>query len=130
MIKMKNILFATAILLGTSQVIQASEHEVGCNLAYNSFLEIYMVAFTGVKGMVIPENYSDKGTSSVGVVVQKNNSEDYQFSGMLHYVKQGSRLEIDQALGKFSVASFPAKISVDEFKEIFGPVPNTKCYLE
>lgn len=103
---------------------------MGCELLYHKFAKKYMVEFNGVKGTVLAENFADQGNLSVGVSLKKLNGEEYNFSGILYYVKQGSRLEIDTAQGKSSQANFPSTISIESFKEIFGPLPNIECSLE
>ena len=109
------------IVIGTS-IAQSQVLEVGCSL--QSWFDEPAIKFSSVESEINPDNYAAEGTLSL-ISEMKTKSGDWKkFSVRGSYKKVGNRLElVDSGFVRFD----SDQISREEFKEIFGPLPDLKC---
>ena len=107
-----------------SSVAYASENAltVGCSLG--SYFDEPAIKFSSIEGEVNPDNYGGTGVLSLIAEMQTKSGDWKKFSVAGEYKKVGKRLELtDSGFVRFDTA----QITRDEFKEIFGPLPELKC---
>ncbi len=114
----------TILLLTLSSFSFATD--IGCTLGTTE--EAVYIKFSGVVGKITPKdlkNYGDKGKISVTAELTTKSGKIKKFYSSVDYKKVGERLEFPYVnLSKIYLDTMTKK----EFKEIFGPLPDLKCY--
>ena len=101
---------------------QVDEIEVGCSLG--SYFDEPAIKFSSGEGIVDGKNYGSTGTLSLIAKMRTKSGTWRKFSVKGQYVKIGNRLEITKSN---NVRFDSNQITREEFKEIFGPLPELKC---
>ena len=105
-----------------SSVSYANALKVGCSL--NSYFDEPAIKFSSIEGEIIPTDYGGTGTLSLIAEMQTKSGGWKKFSVRGEYKKVGKRLELTRS----DFVRFDSKqITRDEFKQIFGPLPELKC---
>ena len=106
----------------SSSVAYANALKVGCSL--NSYFDEPAIKFSSIEDKINPNDFGGTGTLSLIAEMQTKSGVWKKFSVKGKYKKVGKRLE----LTKSDFVRFDSKqITRDEFKEIFGPLPELKC---
>tara|TARA_B100000945_G_C20064683_1_gene449712 strand:- start:64 stop:468 length:405 start_codon:yes stop_codon:yes gene_type:complete len=110
--------------LGSSVVYSDDKDflSVGCSLS--SYFSEPAIKFSSIEGEINPDNYGSAGTLSLIAEMKTKSGNWKKFSVKGEYKKVGKRLE----LSKTDFVRFDSDlITKEEFKDIFGPLPELKC---
>ena len=105
-----------------SSVAHANALKVGCSL--QSYFDEPAIKFSSIESEIMQSNYGGTGTLSLIAEMKTKSGVWKKFSVKGKYKKVGKRLELTQS----DFIRFDSdQITRDEFKEIFGPLPELKC---
>ena len=104
------------------QTSRVDEIEVGCHLG--SYFDEPAIKFSSGESIVDGKNYGATGTLSLIARMRTKSGDWRKFSVKGQYAKIGNRLEITKS---DRVRFDSSQITREEFKEIFGALPELKC---
>lgn len=117
------IVLILEILIQSKAAGASNRLEVGCH--HELFLDKKTIIYwSGVNGVVDPNNFSAKGNVNVTVEIKRLDGSIYTTAGKLDYIKIGNRLEVE--LGSQGILG----IKPDDFVATFGKVPEFNCYIQ